>query len=98
MPAKQIVSMFANDTIWTFERADEFTAHTFGGPLEVNFLGDPPGDRPLQMVALLNLYQIPQLRLEKRFTEIPLFYGFTYEGCEIRYRFVSGGRTGRLRP
>ena len=61
MSAEQLVTMFYDDTIYSFERADTHSTFTFGGPLEERFSGLPTGPRPLHNLARLALNQIPPI-------------------------------------
>jgi hypothetical protein len=90
MSAEKLVTMFCNDTVYSFERESEHSAFTFGGPFETGLIlkGFPTGPRPLQLVARLSLDRIPELWKRYRFFELPLFYGFTYSGCELKYRIT----------
>jgi hypothetical protein len=92
MSDDQLVTIFFNNNVYSFERASEHSDFTFGGPLERRFSGLTPGTRPLHMVARLPLVQMRQL--EPRFGgvyDLPLLYGFNYSGCEIKYRIKVTG-------
>lgn len=92
MSDEQLVMMFCDETLYTFERAGEHMPSTFGGPLEDVILGLPTGARSLHMLARLALSQIPQIWSRHRIFDLPLVYGFTYDGCEVRYRFGKPGK------
>jgi hypothetical protein len=90
MSDEQLLTMFFNNTIYSFERASEHSAFSFGGPLERRFSGLAPGTRPLHLVARLPLVQMRQL--EPRFVgvyDLPLIYGFNYSVTS------PTGRSGR---
>jgi hypothetical protein len=91
MSAEQLLKMFYNDTVYSFERAGEHSSFTFGGPLEVDLSGLPTATRPLHMVACLPLMEMRQLGSHNRLFTLPLIYGFNYSGCEIKYRIKITG-------
>jgi hypothetical protein len=94
MSAEQLVSLFYDGSVYSFERSHEHSPFTFGRPLEgtLRFPGVPKDDRPLHMVASLYLGRIPKVTKHYGFqTELPLIYGFTYSGCEIKYRVKITG-------
>jgi hypothetical protein len=94
MSAEQIVRLFYDGTVYSFERAYEHSPFTFGGPFEgtQRFSRGPRADPPLHMVASLSLGRIPKLGKRYGFQpELPLIYGFIYSGCEIKYRMKITG-------
>ena len=81
--------LFNDGSVYSFERAYEHSPFTFGGPFEgtQRFSDLPKDDCLLHMVARLSLHLIPELSKRYGFQpELPLIYGFTYSGCEIKYR------------
>jgi hypothetical protein len=96
MSAEQLLTMFFNNTLYSFERASEHSPFSFGGPLERRFSGLAPGTRPLHMVARLPLVQMRQL--ESRCGSVhdfPLIYGFNYSVTSPTGR---SGRTTEASP
>lgn len=93
MSDEQLLSMFCDGTVYSFERASELSPFTFGGPFEPSeqLSGVPTGPRPLHLVARLSLQNIPEIRGRRRLSDLPLIYGFNYDGCEIKYRITPGG-------
>jgi hypothetical protein len=88
MSREPLVFAFHNQTLYRFERADQRTASFFGGPLRVEFSGQPFGPKPLHLIACLSSLHIPAL--SKPFlTSLPLIYGMHYGGCELSYRVMS---------
>jgi hypothetical protein len=92
MIAEQLLTMFFNDTVYSFERSDEHSSFIFGGPFESQrFSGVPTGVRPLHLVACLRLMELRELESRSRFFRLPLIYGFSYDGCEIKYKIKPTG-------
>jgi hypothetical protein len=89
---EKLVELFYDDTVYSFERANEHSESTFGGPLEAELSGVRIGSRPLHTVASLSHVHIPQLRSDFQLYELLLIYGFNYSGCELRYRKTITGR------
>lgn len=90
MGAEQLVKMFHDNTLYSFERTYERSFYTFGGPLDETISGQPTGPRPLHMLARLHMRYLPQVWdpfwTHCRRFDLPLVYGFNYDGCEIKYR------------
>ncbi len=92
MKSDPLIRMFCDGTVYSFERANEHSRFTFGGPLEARLTGMlPRGPHPLHQVARLPLFQLPELRERFGYATLSLIYGFTYEDCEIKYRIKSTG-------
>jgi hypothetical protein len=92
MPREPLVFAFHDDTLYAFERGDEFSGSWFGGPLDATISGLTLGPYPLHRVATLGGEHIPALKstLENGLQiDIPLFYGLRYDGCSMHYRFRS---------
>lgn len=63
--------------------------HRFGGPLALEVRGAPQETPPLHRVVTLSLAD-PLVGLEmKGISELPLVYGFVFDGCRMKYRVVS---------
>jgi hypothetical protein len=86
MVAEQLVSLFCNGTLYSFERASEHTASWFGGPCEHRFKGIPVGPRPLHKLAHLDQEVMRGLGTPHRVFSLPLLYGLNFSGCEVTYR------------
>ncbi len=96
MESEELVSMFYNDTVYSFVRANEITSFAFGGPIENDFTGQEFGPHPFQMAARFSLDQIPEVWKHHRSAtsshplwRLPLVYGFCYDGCSITYRVAE---------
>jgi hypothetical protein len=68
------------------EPTDNFSWTRFGGPGEMDFVG--PGSDSFSLHHILTLHSgvIPSL---DAFSELPLFYGMQYDGCELSYRVLN---------
>lgn len=91
MTPAPLVTMFYNETVYTFERSSQHSNFTFGGPLAEKFSGLKLGRRPLHMVARIPLGDIPQIRPRSKYFNLPLLYGFNYSGCEMKYHVKITG-------
>jgi hypothetical protein len=98
MSQEQLVLAYCNDTVFSFERADERSASVFGGPM-VELSGVVHGPRPLHMIARLSAEHLPTLPQQRPF-DIPLIYGMCYDGCRLEYRIGGVGKIEllKLRP
>ena len=85
MANEPLVFAFHDDRVYTFGRAEQRSASAFGGPLHATISGQPFGPRPLHLVACLGGRHIPALN-SHRLIELPLIYGFYYDGCGLSYR------------
>ncbi|MBN1430697.1 MAG: hypothetical protein JXB07_20170 [Anaerolineae bacterium] len=79
-------AVLCNEQAVFFERAEDFGVAYFGGPLEHRFVGQAFGTEPLHRVMTLSMDKLPTPKGYKAIGDLPLFYGFRYEGCRIRYR------------
>lgn len=63
--------------------------HRFGGLLALDVRGAPQEKPPLHRVVTLSLAD-PLVGIEMEgITELPLVYGFVFDGCRMKYRVVS---------
>jgi hypothetical protein len=62
--------------------------HRFGGPLGL----DVRKGGPLQRVLTLSLKDPMLADVMPKVAELPLVYGFTFNGCRVEYRVVDDGR------
>ena len=76
-------------SLWRFRKARKHEFSYFGGPIEDYPQGIEHGPQSLHHVATLWAHHLPCL-LDSRITQLPLFYGFCFDGCRLRYR-VGGG-------
>ena len=81
--------MFFDGTAYVFERSSKSSASTFGGPFEFNLESSDflEGPHPLHLVARLSMNLTPELWSRCPSFDLPLIYGFNYDGCEIKYQF-----------
>ena len=71
-------------------QAGEFN-HFFGGPNDLQVLGFPEGQPMLHRVLNLDLND-PQINFALAgIQQLPLLYGFVFNGCEVQYRVLSDG-------
>jgi hypothetical protein len=71
--------------------------HRFGGPLALNVGGADKHVPALHRVLTLSVSD-PLLGVPmKGATELPLIYGFLYDGCRLKYRMVSDGQIELLK-
>jgi hypothetical protein len=89
MAKESLVFVFHDDRLYTFERAERYSASKFGGPLDLKILGQPFGPKPLHRIASLGGWHIPSLN-DHQLVELPLIYGLHYDGCQIDYRVRIG--------
>jgi hypothetical protein len=61
----------------------------YGGPLEDTISGCTFGPRKLHRVAELSSGSFPEFGARHIFS-LPLIYGFTYDGCSLKYRLDAG--------
>lgn len=87
MVEEQLVFAFHKDRMFAFERAQLQTDSCFGGPLEVDLSGVEHGPRPLHLIARLGGSHILGLGFG-----LPLIYGMSYSGCDLRYRIDGVGK------
>jgi hypothetical protein len=88
MAAEQVVQAFHEGNIYSFVQAGESSPSTFGGPLPFNISGATHGPRPLHLIAHLSQRQMG-VKGSAFSSGVPLIYGMSYEGCEIRYQVKS---------
>lgn len=74
--------------LWRFHKARKHEFSWFGGPIEEYPEGIEHGPQALHQVGTLWGHHLPCL-LDAHITQLPLFYGFCFDGCRLRYR-VSG--------
>ncbi len=89
MAEEQFVLAYCDGTIFSFVRAQEYSASVFGGPIEVELSGIEHGPKPLHMIARLGSEHLPALGRNHLFS-LPLIYGMCYDGCRIEYRVDIG--------
>src|SRR6266849_3392276 len=89
MAEEQFVLAYCDGTIFSFVRAQEYSASVFGGPIEVELSGIEHGPKPLHMIARLGSEHLPALGRHHLFS-LPLIYGMCYDGCRIEYRVDIG--------
>jgi hypothetical protein len=69
------------------EPNDSFSWTHFGGPGEMDFIGAGSDSLSLHHILTLHADVIPGLTYP--FSEVPLFYGMQYDGCELSYRVLN---------
>jgi hypothetical protein len=73
------------------------SASVFGGPPQVTISGIPgtilEADK-LHYLGRLSHRDIPSMA--RQVSEIPLFYGFTFDGCELSYEFEPSSNVNLL--
>jgi hypothetical protein len=91
MAKEQLVFVYFNSTVISFERAETHSWSTFGGPTEANFSGIEHGPKPLHMIAQLSSEHLSGLGRSHVY-DLPLIYGMCYDGCELEYRVDIGSK------
>lgn len=87
--AEPLVFAFHESALYTFRRADKYSASVFGGPSRATVTGLSFGPKPLHLIARLGSRHIPALSHHHLF-DLPLIYGMYYNDCELSYRVSFG--------
>lgn len=87
--AETLLFAFHDETLYTFRRADRYSASVFGGPSRAKVEGVSFGPKPLHFIARLSAAHIPALSTHRMF-DLPLIYGMYYDDCELSYRVIYG--------
>lgn len=80
-----ILLVYYGGNLYRFRKSRKHEFSWFGGPCEKYPSGIEHGPQPLHHVATLWRHHLPFL-LEQYIPELPLFYGFCFDGCRLRYR------------
>jgi hypothetical protein len=83
--SEPLVFAFHDGRLYTFERAETWSASHFGGPLPYTITGKSFGPKPLHAIVTLGSRHIPALD-RPYLSQLPLVYGMHYDGCELEYR------------
>ena len=86
---EDILLVYHDKQLYRFRKSLKHEFSYFGGPIESYPLGVEHGLRPVHHVATLWGQHLPFL-LDERLVEIPLFYGFCYDNCHLRYCLDGG--------
>jgi hypothetical protein len=85
MEEDDILVAYHDGSIYRFRRSRKQEFSWFGGPCDDYPCGIEHGPQPLHHLATLWGHHLPFL-LEHYVFELPLFYGFCFDGCRLRYR------------
>jgi hypothetical protein len=83
MAEEQLVFVYCDGMVFSFERAREHSASVFGGPMDCELSGIAHGPKPLHMIAQLAAMDLRGP--DQPLFDIPLIYGMCYDGCEVEY-------------
>jgi hypothetical protein len=85
---EQLVVVHVSGLTYSFSHADHESMSIYGGPLESAVSGCKFGPARLHQVASLSPSNLPILGDAPWFVvELPLVYGFRFDGCSLEYRF-----------
>lgn len=88
--SEQLVVVHVSGLTYSFSRGDRESMSFFGGPLESAVSGCKFGPARLHQVASLSPSNLPILGDAPWFVvELPLVYGFRFDGCSLEYRFET---------
>jgi len=88
--SEQLVAVHVNGMTYSFSRSDGEADSVYGGPLERAVSGCVFGPARLHQVASLSASSLPVLSAPRYIFELPLVYGFRFDGCSLEYRFETG--------
>lgn len=89
--AEEILFVHQVGMTTAFVRSDASARSSFGGAIATALAGVKFGPRPLHQIgqlALADIHLTPELT---PFTCIPLLYGMSFDGCDLRYRIANSG-------
>lgn len=87
--SEQLVAVHVNGMTYSFSRGDSESDSIYGGPLERVVSGCAFGPARLHQVASLSASSLPVLGAPRYVFELPLVYGFRFDGCSLEYRFET---------
>src|SRR5262249_41721312 len=85
MSEEQLVHVYYEGTVLSFERSQGHSWSVFGGPMETHLSGVEHGPKPLHMIAQLSAEHLAPLGRSNVYA-LPLIYGMCYDGCDLEYR------------
>jgi hypothetical protein len=85
---EDILHVFHEGRAASLRPARKHAASAFGGPLELDVVGLAL-ERPLHHIATIAHVHLRDLGVPWRFSGLPLAFGLTHSGCELRYSFES---------
>lgn len=86
---EQLVVVHVGGLTYTFSRGVVESMSFYGGPLERAVIGCTFGPARLHQVASLSPSNLPVLGDAPWIGELPLVYGFRFDGCSLEYRFET---------
>jgi hypothetical protein len=86
---EQLVAVHVNGMTYSFSRGNSEAGSVYGGPLERSVGGCTFGPARLHQVASLSASSLPILGAPRYVFELPLVYGFRFDGCSLEYRFQT---------
>lgn len=86
---EQLIAVYVDGKSYSFRSGGANAGSIYGGPLTQTVSGRPFGPARLHHVASLSAASLPFLGAPPRYVfNLPLVYGFRFDGCELTYRFA----------
>ncbi|MDB5913063.1 MAG: hypothetical protein JWP22_1738 [Ramlibacter sp.] len=88
-PPEQLLAVHLDGRSYSFHRSERHTGSFYGGPLQQTVTGATLGPARLHHVASLVTSSLSEIGAPRRVFDLPLAYGFRFEGCSLQYRFTK---------